>query len=887
MPVSDFIGDRRISLLPGERAQYNHGMRTPILCALLAGTTLSWSASYHFAADGDDARSAAQARSAATPWKSLSKISSLTLSAGDSILLRKGDVWREPLVLKQSGVRFNPILVASYGTAAALPEIRGTIEVQGTSDGTLWSASIASGTSVGSVFLDGIPLPISRYPDTGWMVASAVSGLTGITSPALAAQDWTGASVHLRTAMWTLETNRIATQSGSQVTFAKNTVYGPPAGVSFFLTNHPNAMGATPSWSFSATAQTLRWKASGGKVEAATVPTLVNLMGASFVRIQGLRLFGATLQGIKANGTAIEVYDNEILYPGMFGVYMGSGREADISGNRIVGAGNDALFLNGPRNSAQRNNIRRSAVTPFLTPEGMGDGCCGGYGILVQGDSARILRNNIDSTGYNGIGFGGIHSTVDENDVAHSCMTTDDCAGIYTIGGYVGNSYKIGSTGSTVRRNIVRDVVGALGGWAKAKPASQGIYLDDGSQHIRVDSNVVTNATNGIFLHNTQNVLVRGNVLYGNHISPILLYHDGLAGPSDMKDNLIDGNLLVGLLGQGQFSDGSIIQPQTMPLASFERNTSCFDHLLYSECRLSNRLVWSRFAYDTSASPFGPETQKSGSFDTTVWGWSASAWQVKLTRDSGSLCFRKGCLQVNSVGASDNTFQVYGNVVPVKKDQLYRLTFLAKGKRFGLRLTPTLRHARNSWEAMGYSSGLSLDTAWSRYEVYMRATETEDTARIDFMTQSIDSGYWLDEVSFRSVPETMLQGLSPSRLLVNSSPLPGTGSPLSGNWMNASGQALAASPSLSPWQGLVAFPYQGWLPIGLEQAKPPALRATRSGHSWLLQGLQGPATIVDARGRLLARLEPDAQGSATWTAPNGARLCFLNASGRSQVLVTP
>lgn len=854
---------------------------------MLLAASLSWSASYHFAADGDDSRTAAQARSQATPWKSLSKIASLTLAGGDSILLRKGDVWREPLILSKSGVRFNPVIITSYGTAAALPEIRGTVSVQGTLNGSIWESTLPTGVNIGSIFLDGTPLPISRYPDTGWMQASSVSGMTGLTSSTLAAQSWTGSSIHMRTAMWTLETNRIANQTGAQVTFAKNSVYSPPAQVYFFLTNHPNDLSATPSWSFSSATRSLRWKASGGSIEAATIPTLVDLMGASFVRVQALRLFGATVQGIKTNGTGIEIYDCEILYPGMFGVYMGSGREADVSGNRIVGAGNDALFLNGPRNSAQRNNIKRIALTPFLTPEGMGDGCCGGYGILVQGDSARILRNNIDSIGYNGIGFGGLHSTVDENDVAHTCMTTDDCSGIYTITGYVGTEYKVGSLGSVVRRNIVHDVVGSLGGWANPKPASQGIYLDDGSHDIRVDSNVVFNANYGLYLHNTQRVQAKGNVFYGNYKSPVLLTHDGLAGPADMKDNVLSQNLMVGLLGQGQHSDASVLQPQTMPLATFTDNTSCFDHLLYSECRISNRLVWSRFGYDTTKSLFGAESQKSGTFDTTIWGWNASSFQVTLTRDTGAACAKKACLQVNSSKSTDNTFQVYGNILPVVKGQLYRLTFRAKGFRNGVRLTPSLRHARRSWEPMGYSSGLALDSEWSRYEIYLRADDTEDSARIDFTTRSADSGYWLDEVSFRSVPENLLQGLTSSRLQVNISPLSAAGSTLAGNWMDAQGRTLPSTPELAPWQGLVAFPFTGWLPVGIASKATEGLHASRTGRTWIIRGITSPASLVDLRGRLLARLEPDAMGKATWTAPTGTRLCYLRAEGRSQALVTP
>jgi parallel beta-helix repeat protein len=851
--------------------------------------TLPWAATYHFAADGDDTRTASQAGNPATPWKSLSKVASLTLKPNDSLLLRKGDVWRESLVIRQSGGKYQPIVISSYGVGTALPELRGTIAVQGTSDGSFWSTIVPKGLAVKTVFRDNLPIPISRYPDTGWIFASAVIGATGLSATELATRDWTGASIHLRTAMWTLETNEIATQSGGQVTFARNAIYNPPAKVGFFLTNHPLAQSpSTPSWSFAKASGTLRWNGSASAVEAAVLPTLLNLDGSHHIRVQGLRFFGATLHAIKADGNGIEVFDCQILYPGMFGVRITSGREGDVSGNRIVGSGNDAIYLNGPAHKAQRNTILRTAATPFLTPDGMGDGCCGGYGILAQGDSAIVARNVIDSTGYNGAGFMGRSSLVEENEISHSCMVTDDCAGLYTITGFSGSAFKTGAMGSVVRRNIVRDVVGSLAGWADAVAASQGIYLDDGSHDIRVDSNVVSGATNGLYLHNTQRVQVKDNLFYGNRISPVLMTHDGLAGTSDMKDNLLTGNLMTGLVGQGAWSDASLLQAQDLPLATFQGNTSCLDHLLHVECRLDNRLLWERFRYDTAKAPFGPETPGSAHFDITVWGWGAYPWQTEFTRDSGKACAKGGCMRVATAKVTESNAMVYGGVVPVQKGTLYRLRFSAKGSRPGQRLTPTLRHARNSWAAMGYASGLMLDTAWNRYELYMRADVTEDTARIDFTSQSRDSLYWLDEVSFRSVPDSMVQGLESSRLVVNPTPI-STSSPIPGSsaWMDPWGNALNSSLSLAPWQAKVIFPSQGSVVIGIATKATKSLLATRNGRAWTLSGLTSPTSIIDAQGRLLARLEPDSQGRAVWTAPAGQRMCFLHTAGRSQALVTP
>ena len=51
-----------------------------------------------------------------TPWQSLSKTSSITFQAGDTICLKAGDTWQENLTLHGNGTSVNPIRLTSYGT---------------------------------------------------------------------------------------------------------------------------------------------------------------------------------------------------------------------------------------------------------------------------------------------------------------------------------------------------------------------------------------------------------------------------------------------------------------------------------------------------------------------------------------------------------------------------------------------------------------------------------------------------------------------------------------------------------------------------------------------------------------------------------------------------
>jgi parallel beta-helix repeat protein len=58
-------------------------------------------------------------------WKTLEKVGSVTFSAGDKILLKRGSIWYERLNFKGSGSYNNPIIISDYGQGE-LPVIDGS-----------------------------------------------------------------------------------------------------------------------------------------------------------------------------------------------------------------------------------------------------------------------------------------------------------------------------------------------------------------------------------------------------------------------------------------------------------------------------------------------------------------------------------------------------------------------------------------------------------------------------------------------------------------------------------------------------------------------------------------------------------------------------------------
>jgi hypothetical protein len=75
----------------------------------------SFAANYYIDPSGSDANNGT---SPSSPWQTLSKLSSTTFSAGDTIFFKAGGVWSGRAWPKGSGAAGNPIVVDMYGTGS-------------------------------------------------------------------------------------------------------------------------------------------------------------------------------------------------------------------------------------------------------------------------------------------------------------------------------------------------------------------------------------------------------------------------------------------------------------------------------------------------------------------------------------------------------------------------------------------------------------------------------------------------------------------------------------------------------------------------------------------------------------------------------------------------
>lgn len=123
-------------------------MKIPqIFCGVLACVLLTAAGAttyYVDATGGDDSK---DGQSLSTAWKTVAKVNAASFVAGDQILFKRGEVWRESLAPPSSGATGNPIVFDAYGSGEA-PTLTGYLDVPAANwtldSGNIWKASITS-----------------------------------------------------------------------------------------------------------------------------------------------------------------------------------------------------------------------------------------------------------------------------------------------------------------------------------------------------------------------------------------------------------------------------------------------------------------------------------------------------------------------------------------------------------------------------------------------------------------------------------------------------------------------------------------------------------------------------------------------------------------------
>lgn len=485
------------------------------------------------------AGSDSNAGTAASPWKSLAKLTTVTLRAGEGMYLRCGSVWRESLELSQRQL-VDGSKIDAYGadcTALNKPRISGADDFTGgwTKSGVVWSRPVPiSAPKIAQLFVNGLPMRTAQWPNFGgvgreYAITAAGANSSNIQaqlSPAdraaLSGKDVVGATAQIRTEPWLIEAVTVSALDAGTVKLRTPTIHAIDAGDGFVLQDKRWMLDA-PGEFFHDTANGVIYlypsdAAGQANLNGATVEATVRSIGLVVSGRSGLAVSNVAVGMTSQDGVVINHAPAAVLsgvtasYNASSGVRVNltaapaaPARGATIRNSRFVGNGNSGIDVgNAPNVDVLANTV---------TDTGMAQAAWANASI-ISGNGAVVDGNLVERSAFRGIlfsGFGG--SRVSNNSLSNYCLRLSDCAAVYTVAsatsvtaaarvGMVQNSVVEGNRVMAAALNIE----GTVGGDVLA-----GIYLDDLSRNVTVRRNVVTGMPIGIYVHNASNNLVEGN----------------------------------------------------------------------------------------------------------------------------------------------------------------------------------------------------------------------------------------------------------------------------------------------------------------------------------------------------------------------------------------
>ncbi|SEM91484.1 hypothetical protein SAMN04488505_10734 [Chitinophaga rupis] len=468
--------------------------------------------------------------SAATPWRTLKKISDSTvLNAGDTIFLKSGDVFNEPLNLKRSGNSSSHIVYTTYG-GAARTVINGFYTL---SNGT----PISSGSNIyrfycpgltvktNMLVMDGIPQPMGRWPDVGYLTYDSLQPRTLYAANLSSSPyNWTGAVLVAHSEFYLIDTGRIVSQASGTITIDTTFTSTSKRGSGYFIENDARTLLLTAipgRWYNKYTVDSIQVYLPGGQgTHVLKVPILDVLCNANFGTkyndIYNMDFEGSNIASVLINNTTGHTFTNCLFRYGGNDCLLGN----ECPGTNFINDTLDYFQNNGARitgNTSQHCLTKNVLINHCGTIPGMGqrepDGSKSYSGWANPMGFNTFQNMTILNSGYTGLHFGGDSVNITNVVVDTFCITKIDGGGFYTWDGAVKN-YNYGRTLTNCM--ALHGQRSSAGVKYDSTDASMGFYFDSHSTFVTLTGcTSAYNTTGGIYIHGS-GITTRGNNFYGN-----------------------------------------------------------------------------------------------------------------------------------------------------------------------------------------------------------------------------------------------------------------------------------------------------------------------------------------------------------------------------------
>lgn len=571
-----------------------------LITLILSGILLQANATnYYFANKGKDSNKGINKQSA---WKSIAKINGLKLKAGDSILLKRGDVFEGSILLNQSGLINKLIVISAYGTGKS-PILTGAKLVNNWNEKNgIYSASFNETAS--DLYINDVKQTLARYPNQGFITLDSGKNKQVIYSKQIKdiPGNINGAFVRVRSIDWVYEIRKVQSFTPNSISLAyhdlyaeekaikprtsngKSTIYELKEGYGFYLDGLAQFIDTPTEWSMGQNA--ILFKPQPGintkksKIEAVVYEKGITIAdGVKHVRIENLQIekyfYAAITVGVEVE--KISINNCNIKNTHVYGIFMDSlSQGCKITNNKITDILGKGVSVLEPENMLiEANQVKRIGLKA-----GHGfSGINGASAISIYNHESKTFKkekyanhnivrlNRVDSCGYNGIRVDGSYNLVEYNTIENCGLTLNDGSALYCFAMKPGITHH-----QTFRRNIVKNSKGNN----EATPANgihfNGIYIDNNSHDMIIEENTSIGNSSAGLMNNVasfNNSFIKNNVL--NSLTGIGFYEWGDRIGQTYGNKVFNNTIAASDTSQALVQYSSYVLPKTN-FAKFDNN---------------------------------------------------------------------------------------------------------------------------------------------------------------------------------------------------------------------------------------------------------------------------------------------------------------------------
>lgn len=498
---------------------------------------------YYVSPKGNDANPGTINR----PWRSIQKAANLMV-AGDTCIIR-GGIYREWVKAVNSGTSNGMITYKAYPSEDVI--ISGTEIITPNwmlHVGNIYKANVdMTLKSQNQLFVNGEMMFLARWPNSkdffepAFSKAQKGSDATHIVDERMPNIDLTGATVYVWE-KWLTWSSTVTESLKNTITMKDHAPDNPTRcspNSQFYLLNKLELLDTAREWYFdSANRMLYLWQPNGGnpsnsQIEIKKRMGAFNLDQKSFIKIEGINIFGANISLKGADHCIIDGVDGKTMK------YISQEIECEKGYNSQSETG---IKISGNNNEVRNYEIAYSS----------------GNGIIISGDSNKIVNNYIHDVNFTGTYAGNVSIHGRHNYLGYNTLNNSG-RGTLEIGGLkasiiehndISGGMKLASDGgliytpttdgenTEIRYNWLHDCQSHL---------AEGLYLDNSSANYIVHHNAIWNISDSeVKLNQPSNfIFLYDNMIDGDVISDFAwVFQDDTYG-NRITDNVITGKSYV------------------------------------------------------------------------------------------------------------------------------------------------------------------------------------------------------------------------------------------------------------------------------------------------------------------------------------------------------